>query len=173
MKRIMVFMIAALIAIVAKADRPAKVIELGRPIMVSEFQNSSNQQIFKFAPVKATYFAIESRSAWDGQPFAAISEFDVYDAWGQDIPHEKWSVAYVDSEELAKEDGKAENAIDGENRNHWHTRWSDMKPDHPHVIVVNLGAEYEIAGVRYLPRQTMGAGRIRTFAIYAGKDIVK
>lgn len=160
MKKVM-FMMAALFAAVTYAERP---------IMVSEFQNSSNQQIFKFAPVKATEFAIESRSAWDGQAFAAISEFDLYDAWGQIIPHDKWTVK-ADSEELKAEDGKAQNAIDGIERNHWHTEWSDDKPQHPHRLIIYLGEEREIAGIRYLPRQTMGAGRIRTFAIYAGQGL--
>lgn len=173
MKQVVMIM-AAMIAALSFADRKeGKTLNLGRPIMVSEFQNSSNQQIFKFVPVSASQFAIESRSAWDGQPFAAISEFDVYDACGQEIPHDKWTVAYVDSEEALKEDGKAENAIDGEAMNHWHTRWSDEKPNHPHILVIDLGDTYDIAGIRYLPRQTMGAGRIRTFALYAGKELVK
>lgn len=172
MKRIVMIM-AAMFAAVSFAERVEKTLNLGRPIMVSEFQNSSNQQIFKFVPLSASQFAIESRSAWDGQPFAAISEFDIYDAWGQEIPHDKWTVAYVDSEEFVKEDGKAENAIDGEAMNHWHTRWSDEKPNHPHILVIDMGETHEIAGIRYLPRQTMGAGRIRTFALYAGKELAK
>lgn len=172
MKRV-IMIIAALIAGLSFADRTEKTLNLGRPIMISEFQNSSNQQIFKFVPIRASQFAIESRSAWDGLPFAAISEFDIYDAYGQEIPHDKWTVAYVDSEESVKEDGKAENAIDGVEANHWHTRWSDEKPNHPHVLVVDLGEEYEIAGIRYLPRQSMGAGRIRTFVLYAGKELAK
>ena len=55
---------------------------------------------------------------------------------GNAISHDGWTIAYVDSEERDGEDGSAENAIDGQTANFWHTQWSAASPNHPHQLVL-------------------------------------
>lgn len=124
------------------------------------------------APAKGRFFCFESLSAHDGQPYAAIAELDLLDADGKPLSHEGWTVAYVDSEERAKEDGTAENAIDGQTANFWHTEWSDKKPNHPHRLILDLGQSREVAGFRYTPRQGQGGGRIKDYKVYVGDGLV-
>ena len=72
----------------------------------------------------------------------------------------------------AKEDGTAENAIDGQTANFWHTEWSDKKPGHPHRLILDLGQSREIGGFRYTPRQSQGGGRIKDYKVYVGDELV-
>ncbi len=135
---------------------------------------SSEMQEIKFvAPAKGRYFCLESLSAFDGKPFAAVAELDLLDESGQPLSHEGWTIAYVDSEERAKEDGTAENAIDGQTANYWHTEWSAAQPNHPHQLVLDLGKSQTISGFRYVPRQGAGGGRIKDYRIYVGDDLVQ
>jgi beta-galactosidase len=81
----------------------------------------------------------------------------------------------VDSEERAKEDGTAENAIDGQTANFWHSEWGAAQPGHPHRLILDLGQSREVHGFRYVPRQGTGAvgGRIKDYRIYVGDGLVK
>ncbi|MEY4386761.1 MAG: hypothetical protein RLY20_2044 [Verrucomicrobiota bacterium] len=124
------------------------------------------------AGAKGRYFCFESLSAQDGQPYAAIAELELLDADGKPLSHEGWTIAYVDSEERAKEDGTAENAIDGQTANFWHTEWSDKKPNHPHRLILDLGQSREVGGFRYTPRQGQGGGRIKDYKVYVGDGLV-
>ena len=67
----------------------------------------------------------------------------------------------VDSEAPGYEGYKA---MDGNASSMWHTRWEAGETPHPHQIVVDLGAEYPISGITYLPRPVLaihGNGRSR------------
>ena len=56
-------------------------------------------------------------------------------------------VVSVDSQQLA-----ATKAIDGNPATFWHTAWNPDKPL-PHTLVLDLGGQYQVDGLRYLPRQ--------------------
>ena len=63
------------------------------------------------------------------------------------------------------------NALDGNPNTLWHTEWQNTSPRHPHEIVVDLGAVYEITGVEYLPRSDGAAnGSIREYELYVGRS---
>jgi len=77
----------------------------------------------------------------------------------------------VDSEETSGEDGAATNAFDGDINTFWHTGWSGGNDPMPHEIEIDLGTNYTIAGLRYLPRQDGGSnGRIKDYEIYVSSD---
>jgi hypothetical protein len=92
---------------------------------------------------------------------------DYYDTWtlnvttgewsagGDDgfISQSAWSLVSVDSEETAGENGYATNAFDDSRSTFWHTEWQDAQPAHPHELVIDLGANYSLTGMRYTPRQ--------------------
>jgi beta-galactosidase len=159
----------------ARARRPEVKLHLeaAQPVHTAAFAAGAAQQDVKFAaPAKGRFFCLESLSAQDGQPYAAIAELSLLDAAGQPLSTEGWTVAYVDSEERAKEDGTAENAIDGQTANFWHTEWSDNRPGHPHRLILDLGQTREVAGFRYTPRQGQGGGRIKDYKVYVGDGLV-
>ncbi|MFJ2703610.1 family 20 glycosylhydrolase [Streptomyces sp. NPDC087428] len=76
--------------------------------------------------------------------------------------------ATTDSEETAAEDGRAGNIIDDNPYTTWHTAYSPASAPMPHHVTLDLGADRQLAGFRYLPRQDAAAnGRIGawTFAV--------
>ncbi len=162
----------------SRGHRPKMTLQLdsAKAVLASQFAPGSEMQEVKFtAPAKGRYFCLESLSAQDGKPFAAVAELDLLDESGKPLNHEGWTIAYVDSEERGKEDGTAENAIDGQAANFWHTEWGAAQPNHPHQLVLNLGKSETISGFRYVPRQGDGktTGRIKDYRIHVGDDLVR
>jgi beta-galactosidase len=131
---------------------------------------TSAQTVMLEQPAKGRTFALETRSAQDGQPFAAIAELTLLDPNGEPLDATATRVAAVDSEEKEREDGSAGNAIDGQTANFWHTEWGAGQPPHPHQLVLDLGGEQTIGGFRYTPRQGAGnvGGRIKDYRIHVG-----
>jgi beta-galactosidase len=159
-----------------KVHRPLVKLNLdsATPVYSGSFAPGVDTQEIKFTgPATGRFFCLESLNAHDGKPFAAVAELDLLDADGELINHNGWTIAYVDSEERTAEDGSAENAIDGQTANFWHTQWSSGAPDHPHMLVLNLGKSQTISGFRYVPRQSEGAGRIKDYRVFVGDALVK
>lgn len=160
----------------ARSHRPAVKLNLAAiaPVLTGTFAPGSGTQEIHFpAPVTGRYFCLESLNAFDGKPYAAVAELDLLDADGKPISHDGWTIAYVDSEERVAEDGSAENAIDGQTADYWHTEWKDASPGHPHQLILNLGRSQAISGFRYVPRQSEGPGRIKDYRVYVGDDLVQ
>ena len=149
-------------------------IEKLKPVISSAFKPGGESQTIKFKQsAKGHFFCIEALSSQDNKPFAAIAELDILDNRGEPISHKNWTIAYVSSEESVGENGVAENAIDGQTFNFWHTAWKLKKPDYPHCIVIDLGAETEISGFTYVPRMDDNApGRIKDYKVYIDNAIV-
>jgi len=157
----------------AHTRRPAARVNLAQlPVVhTGTFAPGSGMQEVTFTPpVSGRYFAIESLNAFDGGPFAAIAEIALLDDTGKPLGEESWTIADVDSEERVGEDAAAENAIDGQTANFWHTEWKDRKPDHPHHLTLDLGKTVKVGGFRYTPRQGPDnvTGRIKDYRIYLG-----
>jgi PKD repeat protein len=87
------------------------------------------------------------------------------------IPYWEMSLVRVDSEEIYGEDGRGENAIDGDPSSIWHTRWYHANIAHPHEIVIDLGYDRQVCGFSYLPRQDGSYnGGIALYEFYASTD---
>lgn len=144
-----------------------------KPVHEGAFKPGGEVQDVRFAKAAAgRQFAIEALDSHDGKAYAAIAELDLLDAKGRPISHEKWSVVHVDSEERAKEDGSASNAIDGQTANYWHSAWSVSSPPYPHHFVIDLGENVSIGGMRYVPRSGDGdPGRIKNYRIFVGDGL--
>jgi beta-galactosidase len=160
----------------AKTHRPVVRLNLDSitPVYTGTFAPGADTQEIKFAaPATGKFFCLESLNAQDGKPYAAMAELDLLDANGNAISHNGWTIAYVDSEEHLGEDGVAENAIDGQTANFWHTEWKNASPDYPHFLVLNLGQSQTVSGFRYVPRQGQETGRIKNYRIYIGDTVVR
>ena len=71
------------------------------------------------------------------------------------LPQERLKIVRASSE--ADGNGKhASNAIDGNARTHWHTSYSPEVLKHPHELVLDLGGQVTVRGIRYLARQDSG-----------------
>lgn len=161
----------------ARSRRPAVTLHLDgvKPVHEGAFAPGSKVQEVRFAqPASGRFFCIESLDAQDGKPYAAIAELVLLGPDGKPLSTEGWKVAYVDSEERGKEDGSAENAIDGQTANFWHTEWSAASPPHPHRLILDLGQSRQITGFNYTPRQgdDKVGGRIKRFRIFVGDALV-
>jgi beta-galactosidase len=160
----------------AQTHRPPVKLNLvsATPVHAGIFAPGADTQEIKFAaPATGKFFGLESLDAHDGKPYAAIAELDLLDANGNALSHNGWTIAYVDSEERAGEDGAAENAIDGQTANFWHTEWKNAQPNHPHFLILNLGQPQTISGFRYVPRQGEGGGRIKNYRVFIGDNLVE
>ena len=159
-----------------KLHRPAVTLNLDAvtPIQAGTFAPGADTQEVMFAlPAHGKYFCLESLSAQDGGSSAAVAELDLLGADGNSLSHEGWTVAYVDSEERQQEDGAAENAIDGQTANFWHTEAKNNSSNHQHVLILNLGQSQMVSGFRYVPRQDGNDGRIKDYRIYVGDNLIQ
>lgn len=123
---------------------------------------------------------MESISAFNDAPDAAVAELELLDEAGQAINHDGWTVAFVDSESGADEDGSAENAFDGQTTSFWHTATQGAAGEssgagQPHRIILDLGQSKPVSGFRYVPRQgdATTTGRIKEYRFYIGDRLVR
>lgn len=142
------------------------------PVIAASFDNDKSDKVVEFGkPVKGSQFCLEALSSHDGKPFTAIAELDVLDARGQSISHAKWTIAYVDSQEMIGEDGSASNAINGQTSDFWHTEWQNAQPGYPHRLVIDLGQSETIGGFKLVPRSGNNPGDIKDYRIYVGDGL--
>jgi beta-galactosidase len=156
--------------------RPEVTLDLpvDRPTHTGTFATGTASQDVKFAaPASGRFFCLESVDAYDGKGYAAIAELDLLGGNGESLNRAKWTIAHVSSEERTGEDGSAENAIDGQTANYWHTEWKQKSPVHPHRLIIDLGQSATVGGFRYVPRQSKGGGLIKNYRIYVGDQLVK
>ena len=114
--------------------------------------------------LRGRYLALEALSAHDGMGMAAVAELYLIDADGKRLSREQWRVVDVDSEDIASANHSAEKTFDLQESTYWS---SEPGKQFPHRIVIDLGAEYNISGVEYLPRMEEGAPHsIKDYKIY-------
>ncbi len=150
--------------------------DFGAPAHTGRFAAGSDlQEVRLSAPARGRYFCLEALSAHDGKPFASIAEITLLDESGQPLSTEGWTIAYVDSEERERADGAAENAIDGQTANFWHTEWAASQPGFPHRLILDLGQPRTVSGFRYVPRQGAAdvTGCIADFRVFVADDLIR
>jgi beta-galactosidase len=134
-----------------------------------ELADSSAAQDISFPTQTARYLCLQALSSQNGDDFTTLAELASLDADGKILSHRGWKILYVDSEENLAEGDLAENVFDGQSDTFWHTLWSAPHPSHPHTLVIDLGAEHELSGVRLLPRQDSPNGRIKGYRLYLSR----
>ena len=154
-----------------QSHRPGVALHLEnvQPVHVAAFLPGAAMQEVRFSsPAKGRFFCLESLSAHDDKPYAAVAELDLLDDTGKPLSHEGWTIAYVDSEEREREDGTAENAIDGQTANFWHTQWQRLArpsaPPRPRLGPIPLPQRFPLrpsAGLRQCGRAYQGLPGLR------------
>lgn len=137
-----------------------------QPYTEGAFANDNKWQTVNFKPVTARYFCLEALSEQRNLPYTTIAEIVLVDDKGNEIPRNNWKIVFADSEEIAGGDGNAANVIDLQFTSFWHTEWENQSPNLPHQIVIDLGRNYSIKGIKLLPRQDNANGRIKDYRLY-------
>ncbi|MCG8700522.1 MAG: beta-galactosidase [Bacteroidales bacterium] len=146
-----------------------------KAVKKGSFEDGDKMQSVEFKkPVSGRYFCLKALDSHNEKPFAAIAELDIYNEQGKSISHQNWTIAYVSSEEIIKGNGAAENAIDGQTFNFWHTEWGGDRPGYPHYLVIDMGKKETVTGFQYVPRSGKNVdGRIKKYEIFVGDEIIR
>ncbi|MEM6640173.1 MAG: LamG-like jellyroll fold domain-containing protein [Pseudomonadota bacterium] len=124
-------------------------------------------------PGEIRYVKLIADSEVNGNSWTTVAELNVLDANGADIDRSRWQVS-VDS---AEPGWPAANAVDGNNNTFWHTVFSPPgqanDPNPPHELVVDLGGDYALTALRYLPRRNNANGRIADYRVQISADGVQ
>ena len=135
----------------------------GAEVASGSFPSSGEPQVVMFdKPVTGNFFTFQINSVYDRKNLAAVAEMDFLDADGNPLTSLDLSVSGVDSEEEIREDGAAENAIDGQVEALWVTSSRTL----PHWIEFSSGTKAAIFGFRYTPRQSGSMGRVKGWRFY-------
>ncbi|MCR8644547.1 endo-alpha-N-acetylgalactosaminidase family protein [Paenibacillus sp. N1-5-1-14] len=103
-------------------------------------------------------------SAWSTAVVGTTMTVDM-----QEIPRTQMT-ATATSQETVNEDASASKAIDGNSETFWHTKW-DLSNPLPQSITLNLGGNYPVKQIKYLPRQDGGQnGNITSYKLYTSTD---
>ncbi|MBT9315668.1 DUF4347 domain-containing protein [Leptothoe spongobia] len=121
------------------------------------------------------YVRFVANSEVNGNPWTSLAELNLLDGNDNLISQANWTLESVNSEELVVSNRPATNAFDGNPNTFWHTEWAppgnDNDPRHPHEIVIDLEAEYDISGFSYLPRQDASPnGQVADYAFYVSNN---
>ena len=136
----------------------------GAEIAGGSFPPGDEAQVVMFEkPARGNFFTLEALSTYDRKNLASIAEFDFLDEKGNPITSLDLTISGVDSEEEIREDGTAENAIDGQVEACWLTSSRTL----PHWIEFYSAEKTTIHGFRYTPKQNKDIGRIRDWKFYA------
>jgi hypothetical protein len=141
--------------------------------LVKPFRENPSYQLYRFEDGRLVRkfelrkAAFDTLQKWEMDAGRVVLE--------EDVPPQaskvKLRLVKVDSEETSGENGRGENAVDGNPATIWHTQWQAESPNTPHEIVVELVPPTFIKGVTYLPRQDESDhGVIKDYEIYASND---
>ena len=143
------------------------------PIHAGALPPGKAWQTVRFAAARGRYFCLEAIDSHAGDEYATCAELSLLGAGGEELPREGWQIVHADSEEVLEEAGSADNMLDGQAESFWHTQWGGAKPKHPHQIVIDLGREETVTGLRYLPRQDQANGRINRYRLFLSSTPLK
>ena len=143
--------------------RPSAKMGGGELAASGSFPQGEAAQVVMFEkPMRGSVFTFVADSVYDKKNTASVAEFDFLDKEGNPITSLGLQVTGVDSEEEIREDGVAENAIDGQVEACW------IAPNRsvPHWIEFTADKKTDIYGIRYTPRQGRDVGRIRDWKFF-------
>ena len=135
------------------------------PIATGSFAAGNGWQTVSFGkPVKARYVCLEALNAFDGKEYACIAELYIKDEKGERLSREPWKVAYADNEDIKTGNKAADKIYDLQESTYWST---ERGVNFPHTVVIDLGKEYTITALDYLPRMESSVpGGIKDYKIY-------
>ena len=136
----------------------------GEEVASGTFPSGDEAQVVMFGKgVRGNFFTLQALTTYDAKNLATIAEFVFLDRDGNPLNSLDVQITGVDSEEEIREDGVAENAIDGQVEAYWLTSSRTL----PHWIEFCVPTKTEVFGFRYTPRQNKSVGRIKDWRFLA------
>ncbi|MFT3752281.1 MAG: discoidin domain-containing protein [Paludibacter sp.] len=122
--------------------------------------------------VAGRYFCLEALTGQDSNdPVASIAEIELIGENGKKLSTQLWKVIYADSEEITSVNNSADKIFDMQESIIWQTQITGEKAKYPHQVVIDLGEEVKISGVRILFRNdNITVGRIKDYRIYLSQS---
>jgi beta-galactosidase len=119
-------------------------------------------------PSVGRYFCFEALNAQNKNDISAtVAEIELIGKDGKAISPKKWKLLYADSEEITTSNNVGSFVFDKQESTMWQTQLIGKKSNYPHQIVIDLGQNEEIKGLRYLPRTDGGkTGIIKDYNVY-------
>lgn len=114
------------------------------------------------------YFCLEALNSQNANdPVTSLAEMEVLDENGNVVSTLSWKVLYADSEEVTAANNAADKIYDAQESLIWQTQITGGKPQHPHQVVIDMGAVTKVKGIRLLPRSDKSTtGIIKDFRFY-------
>lgn len=79
----------------------------------------------------------------------------------------RWRIVRASS--FQSDEGEPNHAIDGDPDTFWHSQYDPKLAKPPHELVLDLGSDQWLVGLRYLPRQDGGQnGDVKAYEVYVG-----
>jgi len=119
--------------------------------------------------LRTSLLAYAASEAFDPKVEIPVSQLDALLVRGVSSRLVKLGAKVIDYDSQAKA-FPASQAIDGNPDTIWHTPWGAKSTPMPHHLVIDLGREVEVVGVRYLPRLDTAQGRWAECDVYVGSD---
>lgn len=142
-----------------------KMPDLGNAVTVAEgeFDNRAGWQQVDFTePARGRNLVIEALDGFGGDDVTSIAELYLLDGDGKRISREGWKVMYADSEDAAA-NRTGEKTFDLQESTYWSTK---PGTPFPHAILIDLGRDYDLTALQYLPRPDTGTpGAIRRYRL--------
>jgi beta-galactosidase len=138
-------------------------------LQVSNMVKSSDWQQVDFSSTSSgRYFCLEAINAQvPADATAALAEIELIGANNEILSSLSWKVVYASSEEVTAGNHNAEKLYDKQESTYWQTQVVGEQPKYPHQVLIDLGREEHIKGMRYLFRQDRKTeGLIKDFRIF-------
>lgn len=140
-------------------------------VCTGRFTAAGAWQEMRFPAVTGRYVCLQTLSSQSNDVWASAAELELVGPDGARLDRRNWSIAYVSSEEMQGENGRAVNLLDADPGTIWHTQWRMTTPGHPHAVLIDLGRRQPVAGLQMLPRSVVWNGRIKDFRIQVGQSL--
>jgi beta-galactosidase len=140
-----------------------------KPAFENTFDASNGWKDVSFGKmINGRYFCFEALNAQTANDQnTSIAELQLIGKDGKAISAQKWRIVYADSEEMTAANNAADRVYDNQESTLWHTQYVGGSSNHPHQIVIDLGADVAISGLRYLPRSDKSKrGMVKDYKVY-------
>jgi beta-galactosidase len=140
-----------------------------KPVALGSFEAGAGWKAVNFeGSQKGQYFCFKAVSGQsDSELLASIAELQLLGVDGKPISTLKWKISYADSEEITSANHAADKIFDLQESTFWQSQATGAKPGYPHQIVIDLGEQTSLKGIRYLPRSDgKTAGNIKGYRLY-------
>ncbi|MDE7160278.1 MAG: beta-galactosidase [Muribaculaceae bacterium] len=98
------------------------------------------------------YAVVEFTCSHDGGDILGVAELYLIGADGTRLSREAWKSIYADSS-VTQGNHTPDKAFDLQESTYWLTQEGK---EYPHLIVIDMGGDYEVKGIEYLPRMESG-----------------